>query len=187
MSKTGALLFDGASRKKALIWLSQNYPEHSSNPLLHGTQFEALSDVGPILLDADEGSPLHIGWSQGAPELKYSLWLKTSVGQSQLFVSLQRRLRVLSPDGREFWLRIADSRPMLNAWKAQAKWPDGFWCGVNEVWLHHQGAPFKAWENQAPEYDCTKFTKELNAQVMLDWSLLEALSQSQDISQEATL
>ena len=36
MMNAGALLFDGASRKKALVWLSQTYPEHSLRPLLHG-------------------------------------------------------------------------------------------------------------------------------------------------------
>ncbi len=186
MKETGALLFDGASRKKALIWLSQHYPEHSLNPLLQGTEFEALRDVGPILLDADEGSPLHIGWSQGAPELKHSLWLKTSASQSELYASLQRRLRVFSPDRREFWLRLADARPMLNAWHAHAQWPNGFWYGVCEVWLYGQSGPFKVWENHTTHYDCTTATQGISAQIMLDWPLLEALAQSEPTSQEAT-
>lgn len=185
MTQTGALLFDGASRKRALIWLSQTYPEHSVSPLLYGTAFNALGDVGPILLDADEGSPLHQAWLRGAPDLQHAVWLKTSSSQNELYTSLCRRLRILSPDGREFWLRLADARPMLRAWQVSAKWPEGFWYGVKEVWLRDQHNALMAWKNETPEYDCTVAADNIQAQIMLDWPLLEALAQDTTSLQEA--
>lgn len=187
MASTGVLLFDGASRKRALVWLSKTYPEHSLSPLLYGTQFEALGDVGPILLDADEGSLLQKAWFQGSPDLQYAVWLKTEKGLPELYTSLRRRLRVYSPDGREFWLRLADSRPLLRASEAKVQWPEGFWHGVSEVWLQRHGRAFKAWENQTPEHDCTCSAEDINAQITLEWPLLEALAQESESSQEAAL
>jgi hypothetical protein len=176
MTNTGALLFDGASRKGALIWLSQTYPGHSAYPLLYNTPYEALGDVGPVLLDADEGSALHTAWLRGAPSLQHAVWLKTQVSHNDLYACLRRRLRVRSPDGRGFWLRLADARSMLRAWHAQAQWPDGFWYGVAEVWLHDGSEPFVAWKNETGEYDCTQATQDIQAQIVLDWSLLAVLA-----------
>lgn len=187
MTNTGALLFDGASRKRALMWLSQTYPGHSAYPLLYGTPFEALGDIGPVLLDADVGSALHTAWLGGALGLQHAVWLKTQVSHNDLYTSLRRRLRVLSPDGREFWLRLADARPMLRAWQAQTQWPDGFWHGVSEVWLHDGHRPFGAWQNEATDYDCTVATHDMQAQIILGWTLLEALAKQNTAQQEATL
>lgn len=187
MTQTGALLFDGASRKKALIWLSQTYPAQSASPLLYGTPFEALGDVGPILLDADEGSPVHQAWLRGSADLQHAVWLKTCASQNALYTSLSHRLRILSPDGREFWLRLADARPMLRAWQASTKWPEGFWFGVKEVWLHDQRHAFMAWKNEAPEYDCAVTVEGVKKPVMLDWPLLEALAEENTSPQGATL
>jgi hypothetical protein len=187
MTNTGALLFDGASRKKALVWLSQTYPEHSLRPLLHGTAYQALADIGPILLDAEEGSALHTAWLQGSPDLQHAVWLRTEVSLDRLRTSLMQRLRILSPDGREFWLRLADARPLLNAWQAQVQWPAGFWYGITEIWLRDRDGPFSAWSNEAPERDCSIATQDINAQIILDWPLLQALAQDKESTPEAAV
>jgi len=184
MTNSGALLFDGASRKKALAWLSQTYPEHSLRPLLQGTAYKALADIGPILLDADQGSALHVAWLQGSPDLQHAVWLKTRVKLDQLHTSLIRRLRIRSPDGREFWLRLADARPLLNAWRAGSQWPSGFWHGVEEIWLQGSSGPLKAWDNASPELDATRPSQSIDAQITLDWPLLVALAQDTDSTPE---
>ncbi|HCJ29626.1 MAG TPA: hypothetical protein DHV63_10100 [Pseudomonas sp.] len=186
MTGTGFLLFDGASHKQALAWLCQTFPEHSPRPLLLGTPYSSLAEIGPILLSADEGSTLHDAWCQGSSELHYAVWLKSDFALDDLHGILQRRLRVLSPDGREFWLRLADGRPLLNAWRVNAQWPSGFWHGVHEVWLSGADAPFLAWGNSSPERDSTVARKSLDAQITLDWPLLEALAQSETNKQDAT-
>ena len=177
MNSNGALLFDGASRRQALIWLASEYPQHSLFPLLQGTAYAALADIGPILLDADPDSPLPTAWSQGQPGLQHSVWLRTCLQPDDLASSLRRRLRVRSPDGREFWLRLADARPLLNAWQTGQRWPTGFWHGVIEVWLGSANGPLQAWQNDTPEQDGTTPASTLNAQVRLDWPLLSALAQ----------
>lgn len=187
MTNTGALLFDGASRKRALIWLSQTYPGHSAYPLLYNTPYEAMGDVGPVVLNADEGSALHTDWLRGTPDLQHAVWLKTQISHNDLYASLRRRLRVLSPSGSEFWLRLADGRPMLRAWQAQIRWPDGFWYGVSEVWLHDGDEPFSAWKNETAEYDCTRATQDIQAQIVFDWSLLAALAKQDTARQGARL
>lgn len=185
--RTGALLFDGASRKQALVWLSQTYPEHSQSPLLYNTQYEALGDIGPVLLDADEDSRLYLDWLNGSGELQQAVWLKTSVCQNELYTSLRRRLRVRSPAGREYWLRLADARPLSRAWQAGATWPEGFWYGVSEVWLQYQGCAHKAWDNPTPLFDCSTPVDGIAAQITLDWLLLAGLSHKDATAQEALL
>lgn len=186
MKNNGALLFDGASRRQALVWLCRTYPEHALRPLLHGTPYAPLAEIGPILLEAEQGSPLHSAWCQGAAGLRHAVWLKTETKLDDLHASLKRRLRILSPDGREFWLRLADARPLLKLWQAGLQWPPGFWHGVAEIWLQNQDGPFQAWRNPSPERDGTTATQAIDAQITLDWPLLEALAQAGEGTPEAT-
>lgn len=176
----GALLFDGASQRNALIWLSQTYPEHSLSPLLFGTPYEALADVGPILLEADHGSRLHNDWLHGSVALANAVWLKAEVGPNQLYDCLRRRLRVRSPDGHEYWLRLADARPLVNAWLAGAHWPEGFWYGIREIWSHYQGRACRLWDNPCPMRDCADLVDDMAAPITLGWPLLEALACSNE-------
>ncbi|WP_339458219.1 DUF4123 domain-containing protein [Pseudomonas sp. EA_105y_Pfl2_R69] len=184
MTTTGALLFDGASHKQAEMWLRQTFTNHWLRPLLNGTPYELLADIGPILVEAEHGSDLHNAWAQGDAGLEHAVWLATNLPFDQLFNSLQRRLRILSPDGREFWLRLADARPLHMAWQAQSQWPQGFWHGVTEVWLPTPNGPLQTWSNPSPEFDCTTVTQSINAQITLDWPLLEALTHDKDSTPE---
>lgn len=187
MSNSGAILIDGAAIENVLAWLYQNYPDHQPRPLLLDTPYEALMGIGPIMLDAPPGSALQRDWAAGLAGLQHGLWLETTQPVDQLFASLQRRLRIHSPDGREFWLRIADARPLRLAWKNGAAWPTGFWHGVSCLWLRDQQGPMKAWINDTPELDSAPHENGLNAQVILDWPLLEALTQDMDSSKEAVV
>lgn len=186
MTDAGFLLFDGASHKQALAWLCQTFPEHGARPLLLDTAYASLADIGPILLEADGGSALRNAWCQGVPELRHAVWLKSDFALHDLRDTLRRRLRIFSPDGREFWLRLADGRPLLNAWRKNSQWPSGFWHGVHEIWLHDGEAPLLAWRNPSPEQDETVASDTLDAQITLDWPLLEALAHSETTLQEAT-
>jgi hypothetical protein len=184
MTTNGVLLIDGAQIENALAWLYQHYPDHQPQPLLLETPYEALMEIGPILLDAPSGSALQRDWAGGVGGLQHGIWLETTQPVNQLFSSLQRRLRIHSPDGREFWLRIADARPLRLVWKAGATWPAGFWHGVSCLWLRNEQGPIKAWINDTPELDCAPRENGLNAQVVLDWPLLEALTQDMDSTKE---
>ncbi|MBE7374636.1 DUF4123 domain-containing protein [Pseudomonas lopnurensis] len=186
MTGTGFLLFDGASHKQALAWLCQTFPGHSPRPLLSGTPYSPLAEIGPILLNADAGSPLHEAWYRGRSELRHAVWLKSDFALHELRDALQRRLRILSPDGRKFWLRLADARPLLDAWRANAQWPAGFWHGVRDIWLHDEDVPLLAWSNPPPERDDSGASEPLDARFTLDWPLLEALAHSETTLQEAT-
>lgn len=176
MITSGAILIDGAIVENALAWLYQNYPEHQPYPLLFETPYEALIDIGPILLYAPSGSALHRDWAAGLAGLQQGLWLETTLPVEKVFASLQQRIRIRAPDGREFWLRLADARPLRLAWKAGAAWPSGFWHGISGVWLHDEMGPTKAWINEAPDLNCTSFENGLKTQAILDWPLLEALT-----------
>ncbi|MCJ8170470.1 DUF4123 domain-containing protein [Atopomonas sediminilitoris] len=184
MNTSAAMLIDGTAIENVLPWLYQHYPEHQPRPLLLETPYEALMDIGPILLGAPAGSALHRDWAAGLAELQQGLWLETTLPIDQLCASLQRRLRIHSPDGREFWLRLADARPLRLAWKAGATWPPGFWHGISGVWLRNEQGPLKAWGNDAPDLDCAPHENGLKAQVVLDWPLLEALTQDMDSTKE---
>ena len=184
MSAYGAILIDGAAFNNALAWLYQNYPNHQPRSLLAATPYQALKAVGPILVDAPAGSALQRDWLAGADRLRDAVWMEAQIPINELSAALQRRLRILSPDGREFWLRLADGRPLRRAWEAGAQWPAGFWHGISSVWLY-DNCPVQAWRNLEPELDCAPKPQGLQAQLTLDWPLLEALTQ--DVGPEKAL
>ncbi|MNJ63002.1 hypothetical protein D3C77_588630 [compost metagenome] len=68
---------------------------------------------------------------------------------------------------------MADARPLRLAWHAEAQWPEGFWPGIACLWLRNEGGPFPAWVNEDPSRDCAA----PNARIVLDWPLLDALTQ----------
>lgn len=172
----GAILIDGASQDQMLAWLYQNYPSHQPLPLLLGTPYEGLMELAPILVDAPRNSPLYYGWSNAVGPLKNAVWLQTCVPTDQLFSIVQRRLRVRSPDGRQFWLRLADARPLLLAWRAQVTWPEGFWHGISGIWLLDNERPVLAWQNHAPEIDSVSVACAFEDPALFGWPLLEALT-----------
>lgn len=179
----GALLLDGAQYEDALAWLYQSYPSHQPLPLLSSTAYELIAVAGPILIDAPVGSPAYSAWSQGG-DMPTAIWLQGDTRAEDLVPILQRRLRIFAPDGREFWLRLADSLPLRQVWLASAQWPDGFWHGVSGVWFRHQGEAICAWVNAQPELDIAPATTGITAQITLDWPVLQALAAPFDTAQE---
>lgn len=182
--RNGFLLMDGAHLEDAVVWLYQNYPSHQPMPLLLGTPYEPIAEAGPILLDAPMGSPAYQAWAHVEGNLSNGLWLQTQQSASQVFNTLQRRIRIYSPDRREFWLRLGDATPMRQAWLAGAIWPIGFWHGIDCVWVNHEGTAKRAWVNEKPKEDCAPNDSGINAQIVLTWPLLEALAPDTDTSQE---
>lgn len=178
--KQGAILIDGAGLDNACGWLYENYPAHQPLPLLFDTPYAPLMNVGPFLLEASPGSALYLDWAEGAKALRHSVWLETIQPVEQIFSSLQQRLQVSSPDGRKLWLRMADARPLRQAWEVEAKWPAGFWYGVSSVWLLSNSGPSQAWVNEDPELDYVRSAAPANNPIVLSWPLLEALTQGTD-------
>lgn len=179
----GVLLVDGARYEEAFTWLYERYAEHSILPLLSGTDYEPIAEAGPILIDAPQGSTPHHAWRSGT-DMQSAIWLESERSAEELWAMLQRRLRILAPDGREYWLRIADAQPLYQAWSDGAQWPDGFWHGVERVWLLHQGNIFCAWHNRSPQHDAAPLNTGIDAQLTLDWPLLEALARTAETTQE---
>lgn len=174
---SGALLMDGAAFDDAVKWIYREYTDVTPLLLLRGTDYEPIADAGTILVEAAIGSAIHRHWLSGTNEMANAVWLEIRAPIQTLFSSLQRRLRVLAPDGREFWLRLGMGASLCQAWREREQWPDGFWFGVDSVWLHHAGAVHCAWNNLAPEHDCTRPTANpLQAQIVLGWPLLQALA-----------
>ncbi|AGI22670.1 hypothetical protein H681_03940 [Pseudomonas sp. ATCC 13867] len=174
---SGALLLDGAAFDDVTRWTYDHYSDVTPLLLFRGTDYAPIAEAGPVLIGTSPGSPIHRHWQSGSNGLSDAVWLESTTPTQVLFASLQRRSRVLAPDGREFWLRLGIAGPLRNAWKAGLQWPDGFWYGVSRVWLHHEGITHCAWDNPIPRFDCTRpTTNPLEAQLVLDWPLLQALS-----------
>jgi len=136
------------------------------------------------LLDAPVGSWAYEAWRYGT-EIKDGLWLESDASMDELHRILQRRLRIFTPDHRELWLRLADARPLYQAWLRGERWPEGFWYRISRIWLHHEGTTFIAWQNEQPENDGAPVELGLAAQMTLDWRLLEALGEQDDTAKEA--
>jgi len=182
----GYVLLDGARFVDAIAWLYQWHPEHEPWPLLHGTAYQTIAEAGPILLEAPVGSSVYLAWAS-ANGIQDALWLRSDLSVSALHNLLQRRLKVFGPDHREYWLRLGDARPMHHAWRQGAVWPEGFWAGVDQVWLEHDRQITLAWENAAPEADVAPRALGLVTQVVLDWALLEALAQQPEANPEVAV
>ncbi|MFJ3262198.1 DUF4123 domain-containing protein [Pseudomonas sp. NPDC086581] len=172
--ESGTLLFDGAHTPDSFAWLKRRWPLQKAYPLLGDTDYDAIADTGPILLEAPEGGDIHTAWRQGI-DFPDAIWLQTSTGADELWRHLQRRLRVISPDGRELWLRLGDALPLRHAWQAGAAWPDGFWHRIFRVWALHEHHPVCLWHNPTPAQDAAPKDEGLSAQITLDWPLLRAL------------
>ncbi|MNJ52411.1 hypothetical protein D3C77_477450 [compost metagenome] len=171
----GLLLVDGAQYDDAFNWLNQHYGSDNPLPLFKGTPYEPITGAGPFLLNASPGSAAHTAWWGGA-DLQRGVWLASQKSAWQLLPFLQRRLRILDEQQREFWLRLADGPALNRARLAGAQWPAGFWCGVESAWLRHGGTSVCAWTNEAPERDAAPADKGLTAQITLPDALMHALS-----------
>jgi hypothetical protein len=181
----GFLLIDGARFDDALKWLPKNYPGHRFMPLLQATPYAPIAEAGPILLDALSDSTARNDWLQGDANLNDAVWLQTQKPMVEIFKLLQRRTRIYSPDRQEYWLRLADGLPLRQAWLSGASWPAGFWFGIESVWLRHEGKVQLAWTNNFPDLDSAPADTGIDAQIVLDWPLLQALATDTDTPQEA--
>ncbi|WP_447750319.1 DUF4123 domain-containing protein [Pseudomonas nicosulfuronedens] len=172
--ESGCLLVDGTRYPDAFAWLKRHWPRQKVYPLLCNTDYDAIADCGPILLAAPEGGEVHQAWQQGS-DFPDALWLESDATPEDLWQHLQRRLRVVSPDGRELWLRLGDALPLRHVWQSGAVWPEGFWYRVSRVWALHEQQPVCLWHNPTPEQDAAPKALGLSAQISLDWPLLCAL------------
>ena len=171
----GFLLLDGAQYDDAFDWLNEHYGPDNPRPLLKGTAYEAIAGAGPFLLDASLGCASHAAW-WGGHDLQRGVWLASPESAQHLLQVLQRRLRILDEQQREFWLRLADGPVLDRARLAGAQWPAGFWSGVGSVWLRCDGVAVCAWTNEMPTRDCALADSGLAAQITLPDALLQALS-----------
>jgi len=176
MNHPGFLLIEGTCLDTPRVWFRQHYPGHQAVSLLTNTPYTAIADVGPFLLEALPGSPMRLDWWHGNSILSRGVWLSSRLPPAKLFLSLQRRLKIHSSQGREYWLRLGDADALLRTWESHAPWPVGFWHGVDSVWLQHQGAPLCAWKNTDPEQDAAPTNVGFAAQIVLPDALLCALS-----------
>ncbi|TNB98504.1 DUF4123 domain-containing protein [Pseudomonas jessenii] len=181
----GFLLIDGARFDDALKWVPKKYPGHRFTPLLQATPYAPIAEAGPILVDAPADSVLRNDWMQGDPNLNDGVWLQTQRPMVEIFKILQRRIRIYSPDRQEYWLRLGDGLPLRQAWLSGASWPPGFWFGVESIWIRHEGTVQRAWSNDFPDLDGAPADTGIDAQIVLDWPLLQALATETDTPQEA--
>lgn len=171
----GLLLLDGARYENATDWLYEHYGADNPQSLFKSTAYEPIGAAGSFLLNASLGSAAYAAWWSGC-DLQHGVWLASAKSAQQLLPILQRRLRILDEQQREFWLRLADGAVLSRVWLADAQWPAGFWHGVDSVWLRHDNTPVCAWVNEAPEHDAAPACKGLAAQITLPEPLLHVLS-----------
>ncbi|NWB46959.1 DUF4123 domain-containing protein [Pseudomonas gingeri] len=176
MTHPGFLLIEGTCFDAARAWFRQHYPSHQAVSLLINTPYAAIADTGPFLLEAPQGSPMQRDWWQGGSSLDQGVWLSSRLSPAKLLLSLQRRLKVHSTQGRQYWLRLGDAGALLRTWESQAPWPPGFWHGVDSLWLWHRDEPLCAWKNTAPEQDAAPTSIGFAAPIVLSDALLCALS-----------
>jgi len=175
-NRSGYLLIEGACFDEAQPWFAKHYPTHRAIALLINTPYAAIANAGPFMVQATLGSPLHIDWWQDDPMLSRGIWLDTPLAPEKLFTALQRRLKVRSSQGQEYWLRLGDAAALTRVWQVKFPWPEGFWHGIDSVWTQHKNEPLCLWQNPSPDQDAAPDNTGLQAQIILPNALFRALS-----------
>lgn len=145
MRADGYLVYDGCWLERALSWHYNSLPEHQPLPVLIKTDYHALTDLGPILVQARVGDGADLLWQTLNSPIRYGVWLETTLTPLAMLEFMQTRLHVSSASGQDYWLRLTDSRPLLRAFQSDSRWPDGFWDGIDAIWLNADQGPFEVW------------------------------------------
>jgi|GEM_PF-4914962 len=109
--------------------------------VLHGTDYAAIADSGPLLVRAGPGSRLMAQWRANERPARHAWVFQSDRSDEEVVAFWQRRLFFLAPDGRRFWFRFADARVMSRAHGDRAL-PGGFWQGLSGVRFHPRQAPW---------------------------------------------
>ncbi|KKM84234.1 hypothetical protein LCGC14_1301280 [marine sediment metagenome] len=148
MRNRGYLVLDGNWLNSAFRWLYSELPMHQPIALLMHTDYHGLAEKGPILIQADPDSEVDQLWQASNSPIGHAVWLETSMDPHMMTNFMRARLQVLGPAGARHWLRLGDSRPLLNAYSHNVRWPELFWQGIDAVWLKADHSLTKAWEGQ---------------------------------------
>lgn len=180
MRGQGFLFVDGLLIDPAMAWCFQYLPEcEPPLPLLRGTAYDEIADLGPLLIPVRPGDQADRVWQQADNPLYLGVWLESRLDLLSMRAILQRRLQVRDPNGQPYWLRAYDARALARVRHAGLAFPQGFWHGIDAVWLPRQSGPFLAWANPAPDVDIAPRDLGIAPQITLDWPLLHALADTE--------
>lgn len=145
MRANGYLVFDGCWVERALRWSYTQLPDHQALPVLLGTDYHALKELGPIVIPVSRGDAADSLWQANNSLIKHGVWLETALSPNAILDFMQARLQVADPSGRSYWLRLTDSRPLLRVFQADMRWPEDFWDGIDAVWSNTEDGPVQVW------------------------------------------
>lgn len=176
----GFLFVDGLLIEPAMSWCFQYLPKcEPPLPLLRGTAYDGMVELGPLLIPVRPGAQAERLWQQADNPLHLAVWLESRLDLFAMQAILQRRLQVRAPGGQSYWLRAYDARALARVHQAGLAFPQGFWHGIDAVWLPRASAPFLAWANPAPDLDIAPRDLGVAPQITLDWPLLHALANTE--------
>lgn len=133
---TGVLIVDAALCEQGFRELYTRFQNHQLDPLLLLTDYQALAELGPVMITGQPLEELWTSWQrhwQELPCLQYAIWLEMDMDSNATRDWLLARLKVRFAQGREYWMRWGDSRPLGRAFSSSQLWPKGFWHGVESV------------------------------------------------------
>ncbi|WP_150306083.1 DUF4123 domain-containing protein [Pseudomonas saliphila] len=145
MRTDGYLLYDGCWVERALRWHYTNLPDHQPLPVLLDTDYHALAELGPVLIQASVGDAADLLWQGPGSPIRHGVWLESQLSPLAVLDFIQSRLQVSNAHRQDYWLRLADSRPLKRVFDSHNRWPDGFWDGIDAIWLNTDQGPSEAW------------------------------------------
>lgn len=176
----GFLFVDGLLIDPAMAWCFQYLPEcEPPLPLLRGTAYDGMADFGPLLIPVRPGDQADRVWQQVDSPLHHAVWLESRLDPFAMQPILRRRLQVRDPSGQPYWLRFYDARALSRTHHVGLEFPQGFWHGIDAVWLPRDTGPFLAWANPHPDDDAAPRDLDIAPQITLDWPLLQALANTE--------
>lgn len=145
MRSDGYLLYDGCWLDRSLSWHYTNLPDHEPFPILLGTDYHTLAELGPVMVPAKVGDAADLLWRNPDSPIHNGVWLESKLSPLAILSFIQSRLQVSDSHKQSYWVRLADSRPLRRVFDSSKHWPDGFWDGIDAVWLSNGKNPLEAW------------------------------------------
>lgn len=142
MPQQGVLLLDAALCEQGFKELYSELKDHQLDPLLFQTPYQALVELGPVIVSNQHSQALWSFWQahwQEAVWLEHAVWLDTSLSIEALREWLLSRLMIQSENGLDYWMRWGDSRAINRACLAHCYWPKKYWEHIDNIRFLSQG------------------------------------------------
>ena len=169
----GVLLLDAALCEQGFRELYSIFQDHQLDPLLFQTPYQALAELGPVIVSNQHIQTLLSYWQahwQESVWLEHAVWLETTLSSDDVRKWLLARLQITSKSGLNYWMRWGDCRAISRTCLEHGHWPKAFWENIDKVRFFNQG--------QAESWQPVSVSSEVGSAEVFSSELIHCLAKS---------